>query len=158
MDRSLSIILGDANGVDKAVQRILADENYRNVRIYHSGSVCRNNLGNWCTRQIETDCATGNFWFYAAKDIAMSDDADYGLMVWDGESAGTVHNILNLVDKGKPVVVYFAPESRFANLRNPADLESLLERCPGDALRDFDRKLDLAARLHARRGKIGLAQ
>ena len=38
----------------------------------------------------------------------MSELADYGFMIWDGESVGTLHNILNLA-KGKLVVVYFTP-------------------------------------------------
>ena len=31
---------------------------------------------------------------YTLKDISMAEDADYGLMVWDGESKGTLNNIL----------------------------------------------------------------
>jgi hypothetical protein len=39
----------------------------------------------------------------------MVDDAAYGLMLWDGESKGTLNSVINKVRQDKPVVVYLAP-------------------------------------------------
>jgi hypothetical protein len=40
----------------------------------------------------------------------MSDEADYGFMIWDGEGQGKVNNVLNLLERGKRVVVYLSPD------------------------------------------------
>jgi len=47
-----TILIGDAYGVDKAVQQILAEREYRQVIVYFSGEKPRNNIGNWQTKQI----------------------------------------------------------------------------------------------------------
>ena len=36
-------------------------------------------------------------YYYRAKDLAMVEDADCGFMIWNGESKGTLNNILNLL-------------------------------------------------------------
>jgi hypothetical protein len=156
VDQDLPVVIGDANGADRAVQRFLADLHYRNVSVYCSGTACRNNLGEWHTRHVLSEGA--GFWFYAAKDIAMSEAADYGLMIWDGESVGTIHNVLNLLDREKPVVVYFAPEGLFVNLRVSSDLDALIERCPKDAVQNFERRLGLAARMQSLQSGLNLAR
>ena len=137
VNEGMTIVIGDANGADKAIQKILDEAGYRNVVVYFSGGVCRNNIGNWETHQVSPGNGKRGFWFYAAKDIAMSRVADYGFMIWDGESVGTVHNVLNMLGGGKLVVVYFAPEK---------------------AVRNFERQLDLAARMHARSVNLSMAQ
>jgi hypothetical protein len=158
VNEGLSVVVGDANGADKAIQRLLADVGYRNVVVFCSGDACRNNFGDWETRHIASPDGDRDFWFYAAKDIAMSDVADYGFMIWDGESVGTLHNILNLLDRGKLVVVFFSPETRFVTVRTLAELDTLLRRCPASAVRKFDKRLGLSARIHSRQGDLGLAQ
>ena len=35
----------------------------------------------------------------------MAEAAEYGLMLWDGKSKGTVNNVVNLSRDHKPVVV-----------------------------------------------------
>ena len=39
------VILGDADGVDRAVQAHLLEMSYRDVTVFCSGETCRNNLG-----------------------------------------------------------------------------------------------------------------
>jgi hypothetical protein len=46
MRQQLSVLVGDANGADKAVQAYLAKCAYRNVTVY-SMQVSRNNVGDW---------------------------------------------------------------------------------------------------------------
>jgi hypothetical protein len=38
-----------------------------------------------------------DFAYYAAKDLAMAQDAKCGVMLWDGRSKGTLNNIQNLL-------------------------------------------------------------
>jgi len=87
------ILIGDACGVDKAVQQILAEQGCRSVTVYFSGEKPRNNIGNWQTRQIHNpENLTGRS-RYQLKDKAMADDCDCGLMFWDGKSKGTQYNM-----------------------------------------------------------------
>ncbi len=138
-----SIFIGDANGVDKAMQKYLAQQGYRNVIVFCTGSECRNNVGGWETRQIKSDREKRDFLYYTAKDVVMSEEADYGFMLWDGKSVGTFNNILNLLDKGKHVLVYFSPEKDFITLRMPSDVEVLLKKCTPQAVQGFQRRLGL---------------
>jgi hypothetical protein len=80
------VVVGDAAGVDTAVQRHFRDAAYMDVTVFCSGTTCRNNVGAWPTRNVGTDDATKGYRFYAAKDREMARVADLGLMVWDGES------------------------------------------------------------------------
>ena len=59
MTQNLSIIIGDANGVDALVQRYLSDVGYKNVLIYHVGNSVRNNIGNWQTVSVPAQNLTG---------------------------------------------------------------------------------------------------
>ena len=64
----------------------------------------------------------------------MSEVADYGLMLWDGQSRGTLTNIVHLVREGKPVVVYVATEGTFYTLRQSHQLAEMLDRFDPSAL------------------------
>lgn len=127
MDAGHAVIVGDANGADKAVQRYLADRRYANVIVYFSGLRFRNNVGAWTTRPITPPPGVhGGFEFYAAKDRAMANDATHGLMLWDGVSRGTFANITALISDDKPVVVYLDDSRAFVNVRCQSDIDTLL--------------------------------
>ncbi len=95
--KGFAILVGDANGADKAVQKYLAEARYDKVTVYCSGDTSRNNLGQWETCTVNAGEREKNFQFYAAKDREMAQQAEFGLMIWDGQSPGTVLNILRLV-------------------------------------------------------------
>ena len=61
----------------------------------------------------------------------MAEAAEYGLMVWDGKSKGTINNVLTLSKRNKPVVVYVAPSKKFQTVRALDDLKDVLAK--GDA-------------------------
>lgn len=149
LQKELPIFIGDANGADKAMQRYLADRGYRHVTVFCAGSECRNNIGQWETRHIEMKGMEKNFAFYAAKDKAMSEEADYGLMLWDGVSNGTLNNVLNLVERGKQVAVYFSPQKKFFNIQSLGDIKLLLSKCLPENVRSFDNKVGLSKRVNA---------
>ena len=120
--KGLAILIGDANGVDKAVQSYLCEHEYDNVTVFHSGEKCRNNVGNWHAVQVEPPTKRRDYNYYAAKDKRMADEADYGLVIWDGKSRGTRHQIQRLLSQEKKVFVYDTKLKRFVNA---ADLKSL---------------------------------
>jgi hypothetical protein len=113
MAQSFTIQVGDANGVDKAVQKHCAGKHYDKVIVFCAGSLCRNNVGNWESRHITVDRGTKDYKFYMAKDLEMAKEADYGLMIWDAESSGTLSNILQLLEMDKKVLVYGWPPQGF---------------------------------------------
>ena len=78
----------------------------------------------------------------------MVDDAAYGLMLWDGESKGTLNSVINMVRQQKPVVLYFAPQKTFQNIRSADDVNALLEKCDRERVQRFERELGIEHPLH----------
>ena len=89
IEKGFQILVGDANGADKAIQRYLADKSYSNVLVHCMKDRCRNNVGSWPTREVDAPRGARGFDYYSLKDRAMAEAAEYGLMLWDGKSKGT---------------------------------------------------------------------
>lgn len=75
----------------------------------------------------------------------MADDASCGVMLWDGESKGTLNNIQNLLAAGKKTLVYFSPEESFHKIETQDDLGLLLAHCDPNAIVTAQRKIERAA-------------
>lgn len=143
IEKGFQIFVGDANGADKAVQRYLADKSYPNVLVHCMKDHCRNNLGNWPTRQVVAPRGVKGFDYYSLKDRAMAEAAEYGLMLWDGKSKGTVNNVVNLSRDHKPVVVYIAPTRQFRTIKSFDDLKDLLAEGDSDSVERIVSELHL---------------
>jgi len=126
IDKGFQILVGDANGADKAVQSYLAEKTYPHVLVHCMERHCRNNVGHWPIHQVSPPKGARGFDFYSAKDRVMADAAEYGLMLWDGKSKGTINNVVNLSREGKPVVVFVAPKKRFLTVKALDDLGGVL--------------------------------
>jgi hypothetical protein len=74
IEKHFQILVGDANGADKAVQRYLADRSYPNVLVHSMKDHCRNNVGNWPTREVAAPRGARGFDYYSLKDRAMAAD------------------------------------------------------------------------------------
>jgi hypothetical protein len=131
--------VGDANGADKAVQTYLSARQYRNVVVFCSGGQCRNNVAGWPVTSVRPARPIKDFAFFTAKDLAMVLEADVGLMLWDGQSSGTMVNVARMVAANKPTVVYLSPGKHFSTVRSYSDLDELLSLCPPDARKRIDR-------------------
>ncbi len=153
----LRILVGDASGADKSIQSFFAQRLYTNVDVYFSGATCRNNIGGWPTRRVSVNRAKRDFRYFVAKDVAMSDEADYGLMIWDGQSQGTVNNILNLLERRKIVVIYVSPSREFLTFRFPWDAAELLRRIDESAIDALDKKIEFRRRIAASQQSLSLA-
>lgn len=152
---SLTVLIGDANGADKAVQQYLASKHYQDVIVYCVGARCRNNVGNWpvCRLSPPQDLRR-DFSYYATKDRAMVDETDYGLMLWDGNSRGTLTSIVDLMRHGKPAVVYVAPRRTFETVRYAPDLASLLGTSGAARIQQAEGDLHAAGRPPAKAVKL----
>ena len=147
IDQNFIFIVGDANGADKAVQKYCVDKQYANVTIFCAGGHCRNNLGKWNVRNVAVASNKKGFDFFVAKDIEMAKAADYGFMLWDSKSNGTLRNILELLQLKKWVLVYYSPENSFIKIKNVDDLENLLSKCDKSKINQFETKLGLRSKL-----------
>ena len=145
IEKGFQILVGDANGADKAVQQYLADKSYPNVLVHCMKDHCRNNVGHWPTREVAAPRGAKGFDYYSLKDRAMADTADYGLMLWDGKSKGTVNNVVNLSRDQKPVVVYVAPTKQFRTIKTTEDLRDLLAQGDSDSVERIVSELHLDA-------------
>jgi probable addiction module antidote protein len=131
------VIVGDANGADKAVQKHFMDAHYDKVIVYCSGDAPRNNLGSWQIHHVDAPKNTKGFQFYAAKDREMARQADFGLMIWDGKSPGTVLNVLRLVRAGKISVLFNVPEKAALNIKSANQWETFLAQCSAQLRTDL---------------------
>lgn len=125
IDKRLCVLVGDANGFDRATQAYLADNDYREVIVYCTAGKCRNNVGNWPVNAIEYNGKGRGREFYTAKDDAMLHDADYGLFAWDGKSKGTLRNVRKMAESQRPSSVYVSPRRKFVTIRTLRDADKL---------------------------------
>ena len=127
MNGELEVLIGDAYGIDNLVQKYLTENLYRNVTVYASNGRARNNIGLWKVHTIEVPNGVYGREFYTFKDYAMTADCDFGFMVWDGKSQGTLANIRRLLRNSKGVNVYLSEKRQMKSINCFQEYTSLLE-------------------------------
>jgi hypothetical protein len=140
--KGLPILIGDANGADRAVQRFLKAREYQNVEVFCVAGACRNNLAGWPLRSVRPTSARRDFNFFSEKDRTMAEEADFGLMIWDGKSIGTLLNVFRLAKRRKPAVVYTTGRTRAIEIRTEADFNLLLSRSAEEVKRRAARQIE----------------
>jgi hypothetical protein len=138
-EKNYAVLVGDANGVDKEVQNYFYLLNYANVIVYASNGNARNNIGKWPVEAVHVPGNIKGFDFYSAKDKAMADSADYGFMLWNGESKGTLNNIINLLNENKKALVFFSPHNLFVLIDSFEKLDMLLNFCNEETKKLFEK-------------------
>jgi hypothetical protein len=141
LSKGLPIIIGDANGADKAVQKYLFDKHYTNVKVYCSDRTCRNNVGGWTVHSVPVRSQKKTADFYSEKDRAMAEEATVGLMMWDGESVGTLMNVFRLLKLNKKAVVYAVPQRDFIEFHNTAQWEIFVDHCHSSLRRKLEERI-----------------
>ena len=121
---NLRVIVGDANGADIALQKYFDSHGYRNLVVYCVGAP-RNNVSAWDTEVVITTLRPGSRAYYTAKDEVMAEHCDFGFMVWDTKSPGTLKNVLELLKADKKSVVYVNNRDEFVNVSSIDDFERL---------------------------------
>ncbi len=122
MNNELEILVGDAYGIDSLVQSYCKD--YELVTVYASNGRARSNIGKWNVRAIEANGCYGRE-FYEQKDKAMTADCDFGFMIWDGTSKGTLANIKRLIECGKGVNVYLSEKRQMKSVNDFDDYKEI---------------------------------
>ncbi len=149
VNQGFSVVVGDANGADKAMQAFLAERHYPNVAVYCAGNTCRNNVGEWKTEKVSVDAKLKGRAFYTQKDKVMAAEADFGFVLWDGKSEGSINNILALLNKGKKAVVYFSPRKKFFNVKSADDALALIQICDPSDSRSFHNSANLRRQMES---------
>lgn len=138
-DKRFSILIGDCYGIDALVQSYLAQRDYSDVTVYASNGIVRNNVGQWPTMNVAVESSARGFDFFRQKDVAMANDADLGYMIWDGNSKGTLYNIITLAQQEKTTVVYLPNEGRVTVICSMDDLSNFSSEFSENAKREYSR-------------------
>ncbi len=145
----LSVVVGDADGADKSIQSYLLEHGAANTIVYCSGPKPRNNVGDWPVRRVDSNHSPGSRAFFTAKDVEMAKAADYGLMIWDAKSTGTLRNIIELLSRKKKSLVFVNKEKEFKTVSDVSHLEALVTCMTEHALRKANEKIRLLERIEA---------
>lgn len=103
------IHIGDAPGADTRVQEYLAEKKYKNVIVYTTDLLARNNIGNWPVNNISSDGLSDEREIRRQKDIAMTNASNKGLaisLIDDRPDSATSLNIDRLIKANKKVKLY----------------------------------------------------
>lgn len=109
------IIVGDAPGIDRQVQKYLKRKRYSNVEVYAPGKSVRYLADKkWKTKTVDVPGAEpmSEKWL-AGKDFAMTNAATRGLaVILDNGSSATRNNIQRLINQNKTVDIYMLSQDQ----------------------------------------------
>ena len=148
-----TILVGDADGVDASIQQILAKKSYKNVKVYCTGNYPRNNIGKWELVTVQTDHKPKTRLYFTAKDLEMAKHCDYGLMIWDSKSIGTLSNVYQLLTFQKTSVVFVNKLRKFFNISSFEDFEYLVSIMSESAFEKANKKIKLKEKIISNKNK-----
>lgn len=147
--QNFDVVVGDADGVDTSIQQFLLETNYSRVTVFCTGEKPRNNVGKWNVRTVTTYHKPGSRAFFTAKDLALAEEADTGLMIWDTKSTGTLSNVIELLSRKKNSWVFINKSKSFIAIKKALDLEAMLTHMSPPARLKADTKIGLSEKLAA---------
>jgi hypothetical protein len=146
--QDFEVVVGDADGADTSIQAYLSNHGTTKATVFCSGERPRNNVGNWPVQHVETTHPQGSRAFFTAKDIRMAEVADFGLMIWDTKSTGTLSNVIELLARKKKSVVFVNKAKLFKKISTAEQLEELLSYMSEHAKQKADEKIKLFDRIN----------
>lgn len=148
-----NIIIGDADGVDSSIQEYLHAKGVKSVTVYCTGESARNNIGNWILNRIQTDEKPNTRAYFTAKDISMAKDCDFGLMIWDSKSTGTLSNILELLSLNKNSLVFVNKIKKFFEISSIESFDELLAAMSQSAFVKAEKKINFKMKINKIKNK-----
>jgi predicted XRE-type DNA-binding protein len=139
------VVVGDADGADTSIQECLLKYQARKVTVYCTGDAPRNNVAEWPVRKVRSKAKAGTRAYFTAKDLEMAQRSDYGLMVWDCKSTGTLSNVIELLKEKKKSVVFVNKKTDFVTVSDRADLDHLLAFMSDHARIKAEEKIGLSS-------------
>ena len=139
------IVVGDADGADTSIQECLLKYQAQRVTVYCTGDTPRNNVAEWPVQKVTSKAKAGTRAYYTAKDLEMARRSDYGLMVWDCKSTGTLSNVIELLKEKKKSVVFVNKKTDFVTISDRAGLDHLLSLMSDNARIKAEEKIGLSS-------------
>lgn len=144
IEKKYSILVGDASGVDSSIQQYLKKKSVTTVTVYCTGNKARNNIGNWPTHNVVSSYSKGTRAYFTAKDVEMAKACDFGFMIWDTRSTGTLSNTIELLKRNKKSLVYINKNREFLTVKDTSNLNNLIATMTETALNAVEKKIKLS--------------
>ncbi|WP_431285568.1 helix-turn-helix domain-containing protein [Humitalea sp. 24SJ18S-53] len=142
-----NVVVGDADGTDTSIQECLQRYQAGKVTVYCTGDSPRNNVAEWPVHRVVSNAKAGTRAYFTAKDLEMARHSDYGLMVWDCKSTGTLSNVIELVREKKKSVVFVNKNKDFVTISDKDGLERLVAFMSDHARAKAEEKIGLTAKI-----------
>lgn len=142
-----NVVVGDADGADTSIQECLKLYQAEKVTVYCTGDSPRNNVAEWPVHRVVSKAKAGTRAYFTAKDLEMARDSDYGLMVWDCKSTGTLSNVIELLKERKKSVVFVNKNKDFVTVSDKNGLERLVTFMSDQACAKAEEKIGLSAKI-----------
>lgn len=142
-----NVVVGDADGADASIQAALLKINATDVTVFCTGIRPRNNIGDWPLHRVASKAKEGSRAYYTAKDVEMAQVADYGLMLWDAASTGTLSNVIELLARRKKSVVFTNKCKRFINVVDIKSFRELIELMSDKARARAETRIALSSKI-----------
>lgn len=142
---NFEVVVGDADGADTSIQECLFKYQAQRVTVYCTGDTPRNNVANWPVHKVASKAKAGTRAYFTAKDLEMARRSDYGLMVWDCKSTGTLSNVIELLKEKKKSVVFVNKKTDFVTISDRVGLEHLLALMSDHARIKAEQKIGLSS-------------
>ncbi len=110
-----SLLIGSDPGVDVIVQKYISSARYKQVTIYQTGSREDQNTGGWKEKRFRKN-EINPVLLRTEKNFAMVEDAEEGLVIWNGESIGTFITMLCLLAQRKKCRLYMINEHKWIHI------------------------------------------
>ncbi len=143
----LNVVVGDADGADTAIQECLRKFHANKVTVYCTGDAPRNNVAEWPVHRVGSKAKAGTRAYFTAKDLEMARSSDYGLMIWDCKSTGTLSNVIELLREGKKSVVFVNKNEDFVTICDKSGLNHLLTFMSDHARTKAEEKIGLSSKI-----------
>ena len=144
---NFNVVVGDADGADSSIQECLRNYQAKNVTVYCTGEIPRNNIADWPVHRVFSKAKVGSRAYFTAKDLEMARSSDYGLMIWDCKSTGTLSNVIELLRERKKSVVFINKDKDFVTISDISRLEHLLTFMSPHARTKAEEKISLTSKI-----------
>lgn len=142
-----NVVVGDADGADTSIQECLRSYRASRVTVFCTGEAPRNNVACWPVHHVQSKARAKSRAFFTAKDVEMAKNSDFGLMVWDCKSTGTLSNVIELLKEKKKSVVFVNRHKDFITVGDQAGLTQLLHFMSDHARAKAEEKIGLSAKI-----------
>jgi len=95
--------------------------------------------------RVTSKAKAGTRAYFTAKDLEMARRSDYGLMVWDCKSTGTLSNVIELLKRRKQVAVFVNRKTEFVTISDRAGLDHLLALMSDQARIKAEKRIRLSS-------------